>query len=209
MDADTLVLGDICELFSANIDGYCIGACTDVFFATAIKERILKTRLADILKPHRARRNKMNLLNLIANYGFVPDEGFFNSGVLLMDCDRIRSEFPDYKDLSNLEKLHPHIDNFFDQDRLNQFFAGRWSRLPHKWNTNTVIHRDIWRKRYRSVSASLRSAMQEAALNPAIWHYMGAKKPWLDQYKIEMKFKGRAAYRDYEAVRKYVEQMIK
>ena len=80
-----------------------------------------------------------------------------------MDCDTIRDEYPDYADLASLDNLQPFRE-FPDQDRLNEFFAKRWSKLPLKWNVRPGLTRDVeWRKyRFRHVSEELRVQMRDA-----------------------------------------------
>ena len=84
----------------------------------------------------------MNYIDQIAGLGFVPKENYFNSGVLVMECDTIRGEYPHYADLASFDKLRPFRE-FPDQDRLNEFFAERWYKLPLKWNLRPGIVRDV------------------------------------------------------------------
>ncbi|MCY4131816.1 MAG: hypothetical protein OXF39_04120 [Nitrospira sp.] len=196
IDADTLVRGDVWELLSANLGSMPLGACTDMGQVTYLERRILNIRVSDILRPARARLKKLNYIERIAGLGFIPKENYFNSGVLVMDCDAIRGDYSDYADLASLDKLWP-FRHFPDQDRLNEFFAERWCKLPLKWNVRPGLTRDVeYRKyRFRYVSDELREQMQEATIDPKIWHFMGRKKPWIKRWGTALR--ARQAYREY------------
>jgi len=113
-----------------------------------------------------------------------------------MDCDAIREDLSDYADLASLDKLWP-FRYFPDQDRLNEFFAERWCQLPLKWNVRPGLTRDVeYRKyRFRHVSDNLGQQMQEATVDPKIWHFMGRKKPWIKRWSTALRV--RRGYREY------------
>ena len=199
IDADTLVVGDVCELLKADLGGMPVGACADIGQVT-LEDRLLAMRASDLFQPSRARFKKRHHVSRILSLGFIPGENYFNSGVLVMDCDTIRNNFPGHADLASMDKLRPYIHNVHslpDQDRLNEFFAGQWFRFPLKWNTRPGIVRDVeMRKRkFRHISEDLRAQMLEAAASPKLWHFMGGKKPWIKRWRTLLQF--RQAYRDY------------
>ena len=199
IDADTLVRGDVWELLSANLDGKPIGACTDMGQVTYLERRILNIRISDIVRPARGRLKKLNYINRIAGLGFVPQENYFNPGVLVMDCEAIRGEHPDHADLASINKLRPFRE-FPDQDRLNEFFAERWATLPLKWNVRPGLKRDVeYRKhRFQHASDELREQMHEAIADPKLWHFMGGKKPWIKRWSNVLRV--RQAYREYASI---------
>ncbi len=196
IDADTLVKGDVWELLSADLHGMPIGACTDMGQVTYLERRFLKTRVSDVFRPARARRKRMNYIERIAGLGFIPQENYFNSGVLMMECDAIRGESPEYTDLADIDRLRPFRE-FPDQDRLNEFFAEQWFKFPLKWNIRPGLMRDVKHRhhRFRHVSEALRVQMQDAAVDPKLWHFMGGKKPWIKRWSNVLRF--RHAYQDY------------
>ncbi len=196
IDADTLVRGDVWELLSVDMAGMLIGACIDVGMLTLLQRRMLKVRASDLFRSAYIRQQRQHCLDRIDGFGFVPKENYFNSGVLVMECDAIREQCLGYADLASLEKLRPFA-HFPDQDRLNQFFAGRWYRLPLTWNVRPGLKRDVeWRQyRFRHVSDELRGHMHNAAISPKLWHFMGAKKPWVKRWRNALKV--RQAYREY------------
>ena len=183
IDADTLVLGDVWELMSSDLGGLPIGACTDIGRVTYLEDRILKVKTSDLLRPTHAQQKKLKYLNCILSLGFLPGENYFNSGVVVMDCDRIRSDCSDYVELARMDKLLPYIHTSADQDRLNEFFAGKWFQFPLKWNTRPTIRKDLARLDGRKheflyVTDDFLAQVQEAAHSPKVWHFMGRKKPW-------------------------------
>lgn len=196
IDADTLVRGDVRELLSVDLGGMPLGGCIDMGQVTYLEHRILNIRVSDILRPARARLKKLNYIERIAGLGFIPKENYFNSGVLVMDCDTVREKHFDYADLASLDKLWP-FRHFPDQDRLNEFFAKRWCELPLKWNVRPGLTRDVeYRKdRFRHVSDNLRRQMQEATVDPKIWHFMGGKKPWIKRWRNVLRVQ--QGYREY------------
>ena len=202
VDADTLILGDICELYSTNMDKP-IGACIDISYVNdAWKNRLLKTRLSDFFYPSYSKHKKLKLLNRIMSLGFDPSKGYFNSGVMLMDCQKIRDNFPHYLNLTNVAKLEPYFDGLPDQDRLNDFFHGNWYPLPLKWNVRPRIGRDVAYIKKNNPDR-FHSDILEAAKNPKLWHYMGRKKPWIKKWKALLILKNQRAYQDYFSAMKH------
>lgn len=197
IDADTLVKGDAWELLSADLGGMPIGACMDIGMVTLLQRRILKVRVSDMFRPAYVQFKRQHFLDRIDSFGFVPKENYFNSGVLVMDCEAIRREYHDYADLASIDKLRPFV-HFPDQDRLNQFFAKRWCKLPLKWNVRPGMKRDVERRQYRfrHVSDELRGQMQEAIADPKLWHFMGERKPWIKRWANVLRGR-RQAFREY------------
>ncbi len=196
IDADTLIKGDVWELLSTDLKGMPIGACTDMGQVTYLERRFLNTRISDIFRPTRTRRKRMNYIDRIAGLGFVPRENYFNSGVLVMECDAIRGEYPHYADLASLDKLRSFRE-FPDQDRLNEFFAERWCRLPLKWNVRPGIVRDVEQRKakFRNISTELQVQMRDATADPKLWHFMGGRKPWIKRWSNMLM--ARQAFKDY------------
>ncbi len=202
IDADTLVLGDVCELMSSDLGGFPIGACTDIGRVTYLEDRILNVKASDLLRPTHAQQKKVKYLNCILSLGFLPGENYFNSGVVVMDCDRIRSDCPDYVDLARMDKLLPYVHTSADQDRLNEFFAGKWFQFPLKWNTRPTIRKDLARldgqkHKFRYVTDDFLAQVQEAVHSPKVWHFMGRKKPWNKGWWRRRLLIRRQAFKDY------------
>ncbi|MYG39309.1 MAG: hypothetical protein F4201_00525 [Nitrospira sp. SB0677_bin_15] len=200
IDVDTLVMGDIWELVSADLNGMPIGACVDIG-QVLMEDRICKVKVSDLIHPSRAKLKRKTYIDRIRNLGFVPGENYFNSGVLIMDCGVIRDQYPDWESLTNMDKLRPYT-SMPDQDRLNEFFAGRWFKLPLEWNVRTGLKRHFERNqyKYRDVSEDLRVQIQEAIQDPKLWHFMGKRKPWLRRYRNSLRLRSRQGFKDYARV---------
>ena len=200
IDVDTLVMGDIWELLSADLNGLPIGACVDMG-QVQLEDELCKMRASDLIHPSRARLKRKTHIDRIRNLGFVPGENYFNSGVLIMDCEVIRDRCPDWESLTSMGKLRPYT-SMPDQDRLNEFFAGRWFRLPLKWNVRTGLKKRFERKqyKYRDVSEDLQVQIQEAIQDPKLWHFMGKRKPWIRRYRNSLLLRSRQGFRDYSRV---------
>ncbi|WP_170600290.1 glycosyltransferase family 8 protein [Ruegeria arenilitoris] len=195
IDADTLVLGDVCELQELDMNGHGIGACVDMGLVTLGEGRFLRPSLQSVLRPgHEHQKSVTRVLRSI-RLGFLPGENYFNAGILLMDCEAIRNS-PAGKELGDFDKLIPHIHDLPEQDRMNQIFAGQWLRLPQQWNTRPQIWYDAHSPKFRHTSAEFRNQLKQASQNPKMWHYIGGKKPW--RAKPASQILLRRAFRDYQ-----------
>lgn len=194
IDADTLVLGDVCELQTLDMDGQGVGACVDMGLVTLGEGRFLRPSLQHVLRPRHEHRKSVGRVLRSMRLGFLPGETYFNAGILLMDCDAIRRSGAD-KELSDFEGLIPHIHDLPEQDRMNQIFAGKWFRLPLEWNTRPQIWYDAHSPKFRHTSVEFRAQLKQASLHPKMWHYIGGKKPW--RAKPSAQWLLRRAFRDY------------
>jgi len=87
---------------------------------------------------------------------------YFNSGVLLADLERWRERDITLRAVAAAERIGDDLI-LHDQDALNVALEGDWLPLPHHWNV-WVIWPEL------SADAS------------AVFHYMGAPKPWHADY---------------------------
>lgn len=163
LDGDTLVLSDLTELLAIDLDDKPIGAVHDtMMLGWRAKSRSVGsrrgTKYCDMLKNHGKDMP-----------GFDP-EAYFNSGVLLLDFDRIR--------LLGLagpmgDVLTARRYRYPDQDHLNLVFNGEVLWIDPVWNSQ-------WsniemRRRYHKHATRLRFSRSHQ--NPHILHYVGPK-PW-------------------------------
>ncbi|MGN1408340.1 glycosyltransferase [Lactobacillus sp.] len=133
LDADVLVNRDITELWKNKLDNNAIGAVVD---SGQLAHRYVTT---------------------FVRKGFGTRNEYFNSGVLLMNLEKIRKE----GDLWNrfIEYAQKDIQSdLVDQDALNYIFHNDVLYLDEKWNVLT--------KDERSKSQKIRSA---------IYHFVGDK----------------------------------
>jgi len=84
--------------------------------------------------------------------------------------------------------MAPYAEHLPDQDRLNEFFAGRYHRLPLRWNLNPTARTTHWPE-------SARQELDGALSDPGIWHFMGYKKPWSQSLKSRLRQQRHPAFR--------------
>ncbi|HEX7790084.1 MAG TPA: glycosyltransferase family 8 protein [Afipia sp.] len=95
---------------------------------------------------------------------------YFNSGILLIDMNRARSEGA-FKHAIDFVARHAAEVRFADQDALNFAFWGRWKKLDIVWNA----------QRHMAIPALIADLAPDMRLNgrqPAIIHFTGPEKPW-------------------------------
>jgi lipopolysaccharide biosynthesis glycosyltransferase/glycosyltransferase involved in cell wall biosynthesis len=111
LDVDTIVMGDIKELYEVDLSGYIVGAVHELHINPVVFEKINKT------------------LNFSSNHKY------FNAGVLLIDCKKWREDNICSK-LFALEKKYRKILNYADQDILNKNFDNDYKQLNVRYNTS-------------------------------------------------------------------------
>lgn len=157
IDGDTLVTGDVAPLFNLDLGGNCLGAVRDYVVALWAIEK-------DGPEDHRRR------LASIATH-MQPKE-YFNAGVLLMNCDAIRSDndlLQQTEDVMAASALE-----WGDQDHLNFIFSDRVTLLNPAYNSS-------WARagRQRRFATELGGLAEETKSVPdVIRHFHGPRKPW-------------------------------
>ncbi|HTO04959.1 MAG TPA: glycosyltransferase family 8 protein [Opitutus sp.] len=138
LDPDIIVMDRLHALWTTDLEGAAIGAVLD----TGVDPLLRAGKLAD--------RN-------------VPRvDSYFNSGAMLIDLPRWRSERISER---ALEYLRQNPATFFsDQDAFNVACDGRWKPLDGKWNYQ------------RHLDGSIDNI--EPASRPTIVHFVSTPKPW-------------------------------
>lgn len=144
LDADTIVHLDIRSLWQERLGSSGMGA----------------VREHTILSHYHAASDKdvcdVPIYERMKSYG-VNLKTCFNSGVLLMDLDKLRKKgdilFPGLRFLAQ----YPQETCFFDQDILNMFFAKNITSLPYRYNILMSWSREFGTD----------------VIVPGIYHYMG------------------------------------
>jgi lipopolysaccharide biosynthesis glycosyltransferase len=143
LDADTVVTGSIAELWGAELDGALFGA-------------------VDIPGADRG----VELL------GLRPEDGYFNSGVLLFDLKQWRESRALDTLLAYID-AHPHEMSFtLDQDALNGCFHDRRKHLDYRWNAVWTFFQDL------PLPGLDRSACAAVRRDARIIHFNSSNKPW-------------------------------
>lgn len=150
LDPDILVLGDLMELYSYDIENFYLGAICEFVDKYRFNHFwSLKSELVD--KPG----------------------DYFNSGILLMNLRKMRAD-----GLSSI--FLSHLTNEYkseDQDILNVCCKDSIRYLPLKYN---LPYRYLKRASMIYNRCICEEEIQEADENPCIIHFLGANgKPWL------------------------------
>jgi lipopolysaccharide biosynthesis glycosyltransferase len=111
----------------------------------------------------------------VATLGVTYPGGFFNSGILLLDLDRMRAE-GSADTLFRFAHDHREALRWPDQDALNAVFARRWQPLHPRWNAQNSFW--VWHDWSLEVFDPV--TLQQAMADPGIRHFEGpnASKPW-------------------------------
>jgi lipopolysaccharide biosynthesis glycosyltransferase len=149
LDADTLVLGSLAELATADLGQRPLGAVREAASPWA----------AGPLGPD------------WRTLGLAPAAAYFNSGMLVIDLVQWREQDSGE---ACLELTRGRQLRWGDQDALNTVFEGRWAELPRRWNLQSVdadgsgFSWGLWP-----------SDVADAVRRPGIVHYTGRTKPWM------------------------------
>jgi lipopolysaccharide biosynthesis glycosyltransferase len=146
LDSDIVVLQSLDALWHTDVSGHALGAVTNPMPA------IHRNYPTDVL-------------------GLAPED-YFNSGVLLLNLQRLRQQHA-REDLLAYAAQHP-ANACPDQDALNALFHDSRLRLHLRWNYQTALL-DL-----RPCEIPIPAAeVGEAAADPAIVHFSGPFKPWM------------------------------
>jgi len=149
LDADTFVLGQLTDLWDSPLGEAPLAAVANV-----------------VEPPFRSH---------VAALGINYPGGYFNSGVLLLNLERMRAE----KTLERLLRFaldHRHELIWPDQDILNRVFTDRWLPLHPRFNSQSCF----WHPAGWAVEVFGEEAVREAKRAPVIRHFEGRGlcKPW-------------------------------
>jgi lipopolysaccharide biosynthesis glycosyltransferase len=148
LDPDTLVTAALRPLLDTELGDAPIAAVANVYSADQ------RQRLDDL--------------------GLADHRGYFNSGVLLLDLDRLRAEHATSELLRTVRTRSSELA-MPDQDALNLVFEGRWHRLHPQWNAQNKLWEDP-----AAAEEYFGAAAAQARTAPAILHFEGPSvcKPW-------------------------------
>ena len=164
LDGDTVALDDLVPLADHDLGQDPIGAVQDTMFLSWHHK-------AQARDPRRRRRYQKTLSVWSENMTNFQAHRYFNSGVLLIDYDRV--------DALGLNAAMQELDRLSDlrlpdQDFLNDLFAGQVAWLDPRWNAQ-------WgniETRRRAMPADVRTAWAPSRRTPALLHFIGKPKPW-------------------------------
>lgn len=150
LDADTIILRDIADLYDTPLNGAALGACWS--YATPFMDGYVRKTV-----------------------GLAP-EAYFNSGVLILDSARFEVQQVRLR-CQQILRVKPRL-LCFDQDALNLALGGMYHRLSDQWNVQWTNHlhpaQDLSERPSRSQQARITAAERA----PYLVHYSSDFKPW-------------------------------
>ncbi|MFA5938154.1 MAG: glycosyltransferase family 8 protein [Sinimarinibacterium sp.] len=146
LDSDLIVTDDLAPLWRTDLGDHLLGAVTNPFY------------------PFMPDHPRLRL-------GIENPRDYFNSGVLLMDLERMRAEKTAEK-LRQFALTHRNCD-YPDQDALNDVCRGRWQHLHPRWNVQSTLY-ELAARHLPLPAADVAEALHQ----PAVIHFIGPFKPW-------------------------------
>ena len=148
LDIDIIVEGDIGELYATDMQGAWVAAARGIGYPDYVA--------------HNEKRRLWNLENCS-----IPPEDYFNSGILLMDCEAFRKHVST-EEMFRIAATSPF---FPDQDALNIACRGHVHFLDMKWNTQVDYCA-------RHLTGDDGERFLSMLFSAGILHYSTSRKPW-------------------------------
>lgn len=170
LDADTVVIGDLSKLYEINLHANYIGAVVEPAFEYDIKQ---------------VGYNAIRLMKIDIN------THYFNSGILLMNLNKLRKinfikKCKKYFNKNQKEIIWP------DQDILNGILGSHTYFIPPKFNAEiyegrvmSIDYHDYFDFYGKTLPYS-EQEIHEAINFPAILHFVGSNKPWIHPGKYSL-----------------------
>ncbi|MDO5521874.1 MAG: glycosyltransferase family 8 protein [bacterium] len=135
LDCDLVVLKDVKELYDTDTSNYLLAGVQEYLEGQFILDYV---------------RNTVN----------VETDTYFNSGVLVINCEKFRQE----NILEKTMSIHSNKERYIyrDQDYLNIACNGKVKYISDRWN----------------VRCFMPESLVEEIKDPALIHYAGNRKPW-------------------------------
>ena len=113
--------------------------------------------------------------------GILPPEAerYFNTGTIVFDMEKCRGE-KTWEKILEWYRVHYDIADRIEQDAWNALYWKRTKLLPLRWNFHDRLVKSYpkWDVRAKYWLGNPPRECLEAALDPAILHFWGPKKPW-------------------------------
>ena len=113
--------------------------------------------------------------------GILPPEveRYFNTGTLVFNAAKCREERP-WERIVAWYREHYAVADRIEQDAWNALYWNRVKLLPLRWNFHDRLVKSYpkWALSAKYWLGNPPRECLEAALNPAILHFWGPKKPW-------------------------------
>jgi len=158
LDTDMVVTGDLAEIWNIEIgEDYALAVQDDVDMYIS---------MCDGLRNYK-------------EVGLCGDAKYFNSGLLVINLEKWRTDNIGAKVLEYIQQNKEYVRN--DQDGLNAVLAGKWRELHPKWNQMPRIYDyPSWEN-----SPFPEDVYQDMLEQPCIIHFTNTPKPWYAGVKKE------------------------
>ncbi len=143
LDADTIVLGDVRELWAADLGDFPAGAVTDCY---------------------------QDAEEFAETWGLTKGGRYINSGVMLIDLDKVRASKLFTKALAFVAEHGAKLP-FGDQCALNNLFWKNMAVLEPTWNVQRYTDDE-------EIISETAPDRRWGYPKPRLIHYLGADKPW-------------------------------
>lgn len=169
LDCDTIVIGNVLELYKININNYYFAAVEDLYMG-------------------QARHNDLNI-PLAAKY--------FNSGVMLINLERWRNNNLSQLILNFIKNSKIKLE-FHDQDAINANTFNKWLNLPLKFNyMSTLFNKNDLNNKKQNILIIHYTGLKpwnyfsHNYFNTYYFYYL-SKTPWKNKKYINKSFKNTA-----------------
>ncbi|WP_302420142.1 DUF4422 domain-containing protein [Megasphaera sp.] len=157
IDADTIIKKDLADLYNIPMNNYLMAAVRDVVYGGYLNGVVPGTM-----------DYTQNVLKLNDPYDYC------NTGVIVLDCERIRQTYH-LDDI--LFKINKQRYRIYEQDMLNVLFNGKILFLNPRWNLFTYTNPSI-KQCVEMAPLNEYNDYQEARKEPYIIHFAAHPKPW-------------------------------
>ena len=159
MDSDIIVKNDISDLYNIDIQDKCIGAVRDVFYQGMLN------------------KNDFDLYKYCSEeMGMKNPYGYVNTGVMLMNLERIRHKV---KKEWLLDYISTHKFRIQEQDIINVIYEDEIKNIDIKYNYYLPVNDmcKLWLSYAPKYSAEEYEKNESKAV---ILHWANVNKPWID-----------------------------
>ena len=192
LDADTLVLEDISQLFESDLQGFPIGAVRsyDLSVFTMLIEHSF---LFHLFFRTKKKNFSEDLKQTADRLGFSLEEyvtKYFSAGVIIFDSKAIRKENL-FSKLTKMDDSKRYWNFNPEEEYMNILFKNRVCYLDVKWN----LYKDFPRISRRHFPAEIKTELISAIQDPSILHIPNifTKRPWERPW-----YRARKRYRIYK-----------
>lgn len=169
LDGDTLVRKDLREIYETDLGDSLVAACRNL---RALESVHVAAKPSFFVSRKEAESAAKSVARIRRDTALSDPAEYVNSGVMLMDLDRMRAEpelvarFSDYR---HAAKHSPPT-----QSIIGQTLAGRVAFLHPRWN----VYSNAARAHYECFPPEQRAQYRDAVRDPGVVHFVGRAKPW-------------------------------